>query len=195
MKDDTHLWDAFRDGDDQALSHIYSQYVDSLFCYGKKFVRDESFLLDVLQDLFYDLIRNRNTLGATDNIQFYLLKSFRRRLFRELERKQQEKHFFLHDSDGWSKSMEEEMIQSEMVRHQLALVRSGLEKLNHRQREVLYYKFHYGFDYDQICEMMSISSETARQMVSRAIHTLKKEISAQTGLQVVVLFKLFLFFL
>ena len=41
---------------------------------------------DVLQDLFTELIRNRRNLGNTDNVLFYLIRSFKNNLLRKIKR-------------------------------------------------------------------------------------------------------------
>ena len=84
MDQDNKIWEDFKKGDKDALSQIYYQNVDLLFRYGNKFCTDREFVKDTIQDLFFDLIRTRHGLGVTDNIRFYLIKAFRRRLFRKL---------------------------------------------------------------------------------------------------------------
>ena len=81
---DIKLWEDFKKGEKYALSHIYYQYANLLFFYGKKFTTDDELIKDSIQDLFFDLIRTRATLGNTDHIYFYLIKSLRRRLLQSL---------------------------------------------------------------------------------------------------------------
>ncbi|MFV0592573.1 MAG: RNA polymerase sigma factor, partial [Draconibacterium sp.] len=78
MKEDKQIWDDFRKGKADALSHIYFHYAQFLFRYGRKFSQDEEMIKDIIQDLFYYLISARENLGSTDNIRFYLMASFRR---------------------------------------------------------------------------------------------------------------------
>ncbi|MFV0267448.1 MAG: RNA polymerase sigma factor, partial [Draconibacterium sp.] len=73
MGEDYNLWENFKKGKDYAVSEIYDRHVDFLFNYGKKFTADEDIVLDTIQDIFFDLIRNRKNLGSTDNIRLYLL--------------------------------------------------------------------------------------------------------------------------
>ena len=173
---DTKIWEEFKNEKDEALSHIYHHNIDFLFFYGKKFTTDEELLLDVIQDLFLYLIQKRKTLGDTENIRMYLLKSFRRRLFKELKKNNRRlilgKDYHLEPEIVFS--VEENIISTEEQSEKNENIRRGLQKLSTRQREVLYYKFTCGFDYNQICEIMSISYESARQLVSRAVNSLKK---------------------
>jgi len=86
MNSDKKIWDDFRRGEAYALSSIYHQHVQLLFRYGKKFSNDDELVKDTIQDLFFDLIRTRENLGETDNIPFYLMASFRRKLAKTLNK-------------------------------------------------------------------------------------------------------------
>ena len=176
MKEDQYIWEEFKNGEEYALAHIYNQNIDFLFFYGKKITKDEDFLLDIIQDLFYELIRSKKNLGKTDNIRLYLMKSFRRKLIRELQRKQKQPGI----NEGIEIqldivfSVEEEIILAEEKSKRLEIIRQGMKELNQKQREVLYYKFTLGFDYKQISEIMEVTNDSARQLVSRAIISLKR---------------------
>ncbi|QIA09152.1 RNA polymerase sigma factor [Draconibacterium halophilum] len=188
-KTDKIIWREFINEREDALSFIYHQNVDFLFFYGKKFTTDESLIVDVIQDLFFYLISKRENLGETDNIRIYLLKSFRRRLFENLKKKKKEleqiKEYSIEPRIVFS--VEEKIIFDEEESEKELELKRGMEKLNAKQREVLYYRFTCGFDYQQICEIMSISYDTARQMVSRSIQSLKKYLISR-GFIFVILF-------
>ena len=176
MVEDKNIWEDFKEEKGDALSHIYHQNIDFLFSYGKKFTDDEDFILDTLQDLFYYLIQRRKNLGATDNIRFYLMTAFKRRLFKEIQDKSNQllrsEHFRLEADCVFS--IEEELIRDEDQAKRQKIIQQGMNELTARQREILYYKFTCDLDYDQICGLMSISYDSARQLVSRAISLMRK---------------------
>lgn len=176
-KSDIQLWEDFRSGEKYALSHIYYLYVDKLFRYGKKFSPDEEFVKDTIQDLFFDLIRTRENLGKTDHIYFYLVKAFRRRLFRGLKStikiKESSKDTDMEQATIIY-SIEDDLIQKEQLTQKEELIRNCLAELSPKQREIIYYRFSCDFDYDQICEIMSMKYDSARKMVFRALKVLRK---------------------
>ena len=175
MKEDLYIWEEFKNGKEYALSHIYYQNIDFLYSYGKRFAKDENLILDSIQDLFYELIRKRRELGDTDNIRLYLLKSLRRKLVRELQKKQKQEEYVsdFEVSPHIVFSAEETVIAIEEQSQKSTILRKALGELNDKQREILYYRFSCGFNYKQICEIMSITNESARQLVSRAVSWLK----------------------
>ena len=177
---DTKLWEDFKKGEKYALSHIYYQYANLLYLYGKKFTSDEELIKDTIQDLFFDLIRMRTTLGQTDHIYFYLIKAIRRRLLLALN---STKRVTIPDTDLENHqlqivySIEEDLILKEELTQNEKNVRRGLAELSPKQREILYYRFTCDFEYDQICEIMSIKYDSARKMVFRALKTLRTSLS------------------
>jgi RNA polymerase sigma factor (sigma-70 family) len=180
MEDDKQIWNEFKRENDIALSCIYHRNIDFLYGYGRKFSKDDSLILDTIQDLFYDLIRNRKNLGTTDNIRLYLIKSFRRRLIREIQRSRKQNIFQFEGEhvDCEFFSIEDDWVNAETQDRRSKYIHQALLALNVKQREILYYKFYCGFDYDQICEIMFISYDSARQLVSRAIQSLKKSLTS-----------------
>ena len=172
---DKIIWDDFRKGQKYALSHIYYQHVQLLFRYGKKFSQDDDLVKDTIQDLFFDLIRTREHLGETDSIKFYLVKAFRRRLFRSISRVRNPESPEIEGIEpGITYSVEEDLIGREDLSHRDEKIQKALKELSPKMREILYYRYTCGFEYSHICELMGIQYDSARKMVFRAIKELKK---------------------
>jgi RNA polymerase sigma factor (sigma-70 family) len=175
VSSDKKIWDDFRNGEKYALSHIYHHHVQLLFRYGKKFTKDDDLIKDHIQELFFDLIRSSKKLGETDNISFYLMASFRRRLA-----KGRNKRNFIsyHSNEKDMKaeivySFEHELIGKEEIIYSDKVIKNALDELSPRQREILFYRFTCGYEYEQICEIMSLQYDSARKQVSRALKALK----------------------
>lgn len=176
---DMELWLSFKSGDDRAASYIYQEYFPVLYRYGLKFTSLTFLVEDTIQDLFAELIKNRNTLGDTDNILYYLLKSFRRKLLRKMENGSQ------YDLTGnitdeypfdvvWS--AEQDLILGEESEHRSTMLAKALEELTPRQKEAIYLRFTKELNYAVIAEIMNISVEACRNLISKAIVNLKKQI-------------------
>ncbi len=177
---DDQLWEDFKRDEKDALTQIYQSYVDQLFRYGKKFSTDNDLIKDTIQDLFFDLIRTRASLGTTNNIQFYLIKAFRRRLAKNVKNSSNEADWQNEtemDANYIVYSCEDDWIQKESLTKKEERIRQGLAGLSPKQREILYYRFSCDFDYDQICEIMSMKYDSARKMVFRAIQSLRQHFS------------------
>ena len=180
ITNDTKIWEDFKKGEKYALSHIYYLYAKPLFRYGKKYTSDNDLVKDAIQDLFFDLIRSRATLGTTDHIYFYLIKTLRRRLLKilggikSLELTEKETEIY---SINIIYSFEDEWIKKEDHTRKEEIVRRSLAELSPKQREIIYYRFTCDFEYEQICEIMSMKYDSARKMVFRALKTLRENLT------------------
>jgi RNA polymerase sigma factor, sigma-70 family len=190
MKEDKYIWEEFKNGEEHALSYIYFQNIDFLAFFGKRFTKDENLVNDCIQDLFYELIRKKRNLGETDNIRLYLLKSLRRKLVRELQKKhkQEEQITEIEIFPNIVFSVEEEFIEEEEKSQKSTILKKAMGELNDKQREILYYRFNCGFNYKQISEIMSITNDSARQLVSRAVISLKNYLN-DCGTTLLFIFK------
>ena len=179
MLTDSTIWNDFRNGKGYALSYIYCRQVEQLYRYGRKFTQDEALIKDTIQEVFYHLIRNRSTLGETDNISYYLMTAFRHRMIRSL---QKENRFEALDEGGnlyelsITYSYEDELIGKEIKSKRAHTIRKVLGVISPKQREILYYRYTCDYDYDQICDLMSIRYDSARKMVFRALKSLREHL-------------------
>ena len=185
---DLEKWGRFKLGDDESLSLIYSENSKRLYSFGLKFTPNHAIVEDSLQDLFSDLVRNRKKLGDTDNIHFYLLKSFKRRLIRQL---QKEKRYSLKKRNEdfafeIHYTIEEKIINKEETSLKLQLLHEALIRLTPRQKEAVYYRFTMEMEYPEIAEMMGMTILSCRNLISRAIKSLKD--SFQCNPSVLLLF-------
>jgi RNA polymerase sigma factor (sigma-70 family) len=177
-KNEGNAWIMFKDGDDQVFSAIYSEYARNLYHYGLKFTNNRTIIEDSIQDLFLDLFKNRKTIGPTDNILRYLMKSFRRKLFRLLNR---EKRYDLrNENEDYAfdvmYSVEHEMILQENMDEKTLLFLKGLEELTPRQKEAIYLKFTNGLEYEEVCEIMDMNLESCRNLIYRAVKALREHV-------------------
>lgn len=181
MKTDKIIWNDFRKGENYALSHIYYQHIQILFRYGKKFSNDDGLIKDTIHDLFFDLIRTRTSLGETDNIKFYLFKSFRRKLVSNI--KKTNLTFVLTDEKLTEAkivySVEQKLIEKEELTQKEEIMKKALAKLSPRQREILFYRYTCDFEYNQICEIMQLNYDSARKQVFRALKALKEVLTGK----------------
>lgn len=190
---DTVVWDKFKEGNEAALSRIYHSHIDSLYNYGVKFNNNGDFVKDCIQELFFELINNRANLGSTNNIKFYLLKSLRRKIARN-SKKIIPLRFESNggeDIDNHAPSAENMMIDEETNFEMEGKVKILLQKLSKRQKEAIYLKFYQELGYEEISEIMSISYQSARTIIFKAIKTLRQEVGNSNIISMFLLLRIF----
>ncbi len=179
--DERLLWSRFLNGDDQVLSLIYLQYSNPLFDYGCRFSKNTDLVKDCIQEVFCNLLRTRKNLSETDNVKFYLLKSLKRQILKEIQ-KSSNKLVSINDQEYsfellLGQNNDDQLNELNEVKQQ-ALV-EALESLTDRQKEAIYLRFDRGLEYNEISEILNLNYQSARALIHRAIEKLREVIHIQ----------------
>jgi len=172
VKNDYEIWERFKAGDKSALSYVYFQYFHSMFQYGIKFKDDPDFVKDCIQDVFIKLIKAGEKLGATENIRYYLFKALKNVLYKNMMKDRKTGFVTLEFDVPYA--LEEEISEKENASEREKALANALSQLSPRQREIIYLRFECGMDYNHICEIMQMKSDSARKLVFRSIKSLKE---------------------
>jgi RNA polymerase sigma factor (sigma-70 family) len=173
---DAHIWISLKKGDQHAISWVYNEYSEKLYHFGFKFTSNTEIIEDSIHDLFIDLIKNRDNLGNTDNILFYLLKSFRRKLIRKIQKENRYATRKINQEYDFNITwpVENEIIEREAQEKNIRNYYLRLNRLTSRQKEAIYLRFTRELNYNKVAEIMNISVESCRNLISRALLILKQ---------------------
>ena len=162
------------------ISSTYRDHLDGLYAYALHMGFDEQTAMDAIHDLFYKLCLRETSIDNYENLRFYLFRSLRNRLI-DLRRSQREfmtlevneqcdvadPRFHLEVTVEDIMILEEE---KEAIRKKVEYM---LEGLTHRQREIIFLRYIHEYSYEEIAEIMQISVESCRNLLSRTITRLK----------------------
>lgn len=173
---DLFLWKRFLNGDQKALEDIYKSNFQALYNYGMRIHGDPDLVKDTIQELFMDIINSLKNLGETDNIRFYLIVAFRRKIMVTLKKKG---NFLLTDSNqafdfDFDVSAEDSMIINEEKSSTRLKLRKIINNLSSRQKEAVFLKFYYDMTYEQITKIMGINYQSARSIIYKAVHVMRE---------------------
>ncbi|WP_223648641.1 RNA polymerase sigma factor [Hymenobacter psoromatis] len=170
------LWEAFKGGDAEALAALFEAYYPALFSYGLKLTGDEELVKDCIQNLFQKLWRRRSGVRAVLVVKAYLFKALRRHLGDETKLLRQHRHLLPAYTDSFevTYSHEEFLIARQHDAEQSARLLTALNRLSKRQREALYLKFFDGFSYERIAEVMSLNTQSVRNLIFNALQVLRR---------------------
>ena len=156
-----------------------------MFQYGIRFKDDPEFIKDCIQDVFFKLIQAGEKLSSTENIRFYLFKALKNVIYKEIDKSKKVERVELKPLKFDSPfALEEELAEKENASNKEMALLEALSKLSDRQREIIYLRYECGMEYDQICEIMQLKSDSARKLVFRAIKSLKGIIEGQLHLPI-----------
>jgi len=173
---DKELWEQLRSGQKAALEKIYRQHAEVLLRYGYKFSSDEQLVEDCLQELFIELWNNRQGLGQNDAIRRYLFVALRRKIIREAGKRNR----LQATSDAPDHQFEVEfavedtIVAEEQAQERHEQLKAALNELSPREKEAIYLKYQIGMEYQDICEVMGVTYQSARNFVARGLKNLKK---------------------
>ncbi len=169
------LWNQFRSGDDLAFASIYNEYVDYLFNYGKKFSQDRELIKDCIHDFFVYLREKRDRLSQTTSIKYYLLRSFRRRLFKYIEKskKNSNNSDILEFEVEFEDCRTEKFISDEAKDYAVEKLNICMQKLGKKEREAIHFYYYEGLGYKEIADIMEFTHvSSARRLIYIALDKL-----------------------
>jgi RNA polymerase sigma factor (sigma-70 family) len=178
FQNDTQLWQAFKLGDSTAFDLVYQRHVRGLYNYGYNLCHQASLTEDAIQDLFVYLYDHRTTLGPTDNIQFYLFRSLRRRLAKAQARKE------ILEADGYQfdqaqfvcADISSQLIEDEVTQQQQRALRMQINELPKRQREAIFLLYMEGFSYTEVADTMDLEVKSVYNLVNKAVQFLRQHL-------------------
>ena len=163
------------------FSELYDQTIDRLFAMGSRMTGDREMLSDCIQDVFVKLYTKRGELEMVENIESYLFVSLRNRLNDEF--RMQSHRYDNETCDNYinvvADSSETDLLelQEEENRKQLC-VNAYMQELSPRQQQIVRLFFIEQMKYDEICKVMGINYQSARNLIHRSISRLRMLASA-----------------
>ncbi|MBL7813801.1 MAG: sigma-70 family RNA polymerase sigma factor [Saprospiraceae bacterium] len=183
---DSTLWLAFKQGDKQAFSALYQNYIADLLTYGYRLTNDKSLIKDSIQDLFLHLWQHRHNLSATDSVRFYLYRSLRNRIIRNIGTQSLTQTVEPDDLNYMALPnqlpFDEEWMNEETRQEQIHKLRNAIETLPKRQQEAIELRYLHDFSLEQIAELMDISNQSVRNTLHRALTALRDVLGGSVGL-------------
>ncbi len=167
---DDILWDSFRQGNKNALAVLFERYYALLYQYGIKVSRDSELVNDSLQDLFIEIWQQRQPAPLVST-QAYLLKALRYKLIRAAKNNRQTEPVSLDVS--FEMSHEHFIIQTEQDKAKVEALSEQLANLSPKQREIVFLRYYQRLSYREICDIMQIEYQVARNQLSMALKKLR----------------------
>ena len=175
---DIELWNEFRGGCHEAFQRLYQLYARDLLNYGYKVTGNTQLIEDSIHDLFIELWQQRNNLGETDSIKFYLFRSLRNKINHS-----QRKDLFYNSTDinnAWGNPddflIESHLIEAEEKEILLQQLRSSYGLLSPRQQQALNLRFYMHFSNEEIARIMGINYQSACKFIYSGLKALREAV-------------------
>ena len=170
------LWKDMISGNKKSFEDLYKQYFQALINYGFRITKNENLIEDAVQELFISIWNNRTNLSEVNEVKFYLFRSLKNRILRQLERDIFDKS---EDIDVYldflnSISEEQKKIDSEQFDANLETLQRAIAHLPIRQQEVINLKYYHDFTLDEIAKLMDVNKQSVSNLLFRSYAILRK---------------------
>lgn len=171
----TDYWEQFRQGHQEAFTHLYYRYVDALYHYGERLTPDRALIEDCLQDLFAELWNRHRQLPKVDSVKFYLFKALKRKI---VKKRHQAQRFLSHPADEYDFEItlapDFELADHQMTPPEKDRLLRAINQLSPRQKEAITLYFYDGFSYEEIGKIMLMGTRSVYNLVYRALAALRQ---------------------
>jgi RNA polymerase sigma factor (sigma-70 family) len=168
------IWIRFKEGDRAAFEQIYNTHFAALYNYGYRFCGNAAQAKDAVHQLFVKIWDHKEKLSTPPSIRHYLIKSLRHILLDQF--KSESSSGAINDEDAYFSEQSHEflLIQEDASAEQQIYLKNALNTLTKRQREAIYLKFYENLSYEEVSATMSLTVNSAYNLISKAIESLRE---------------------
>ena len=174
------LWIQFLDGNENAFSQLYCLFLDDLLTYGRRVGGDNEMVEDLIQDLFLKLYQKKIILEDNTRLRPFLFRALKNLIYNQLLRNAKlqplpdyDFAFDLNYTIDEQLSLTQDQGLSDEIHH-------ILKGLTGSQKEIIYLRFVHEMSFEEISEIMEINIQSARNLLTRSMEKLRKEVSSTT---------------
>lgn len=178
--DEHKVWHALKSGSEAALVSIYKKYIHALYNYGARLTSDKAILEDSIQDLFYKLWKQRASLSDVSQVKFYLYKGLKTNILDNINRKNKQeannerlRDFFFEVALSHENTLIDQENEDRKKRDVQQVISTHLTS---RQKEAIILRFYDNLPYEEIAELLSMSTKSTYNLIYRALDTIKSHL-------------------
>lgn len=173
LPDDRLLVKNLQAGLDSGLEGLYNKYYVSLVSLARRFTKDQDSARDVVQEVFFRLWKQKNTLKITSSIKSYLFRAVRNQALN-----------LLRDHPDWDslKENQDTIPESDSTSYTLSdsdldrsnKVKKAINNLPPRAKTIFELSRFEGLTYAEIAGFMKISEKTVENQMRIALFKLRE---------------------
>ncbi len=187
LKDDA-LWQEVKSGNKDAFVHLYNTFADDLLRYGFQLAKDKSIVEDTIHDLYVSIWDQKATLVEVHSIKYYLMSALRRMLLRKIKKEDiRHQKEMLFDEVNMVPSFLDANFQTQDESALIEKIRSTLQNLSERQREIIYLKFYQNLSYQDIANLLELDQKYTYNLAARAYASFKEQFKQYSSILLVFL--------
>ena len=177
QENEVQLWENFIKGNKEAFSKLYQKYYYILYNYGFYLINNEELVKDSMQEMFFNLWKNKDKLPIPTSIKGYLFKAFKNKLLDTAKKDSKftyEEDVSLKYDTQRDESYESRLISELTSEENQYRLEQAINQLTKRQKEAVFLRFFENLSYPEIAKILSIGIDAVYVLISRAVDVLRK---------------------
>ena len=166
-------------GNIKAFEKLFKELYAPLCGFAQKFIDDKNKAEELVQDIFYNLWKNRVNLDIKISLKSYLYKSVQNNCLLIIQHKKVEEKYRKHLSITTNSSTQQTPDKVLEIKELNENIQTTLETLPERCREIFYLNRFEGLKYREIAERLSISQKTVEANITKALKVLRKNLTKE----------------
>lgn len=190
-KTDEILMERFKEGDVTAFEKIFHRYKSQIYNYAYRFLGNEALSEEVVQELFFKVIKIRSEYECRAKFSTWLYRMGRNLCIDKLRKKSEHKLIYLkvdNHSQALEGVLESRPNQEELLHHQQleTILQHAISRLNLEQREVFLMREKLALPFAEIAEILGYSQSTVKNRMYSALKNLKEYLSQHYSFEDIV---------
>ena len=166
-----------KSGNISAFETLFRELYAPMCGFADKIINDKDKAEELVQDIFYNLWKNRKNIDIQVSLKSYLYKSLQNACFQLKQHHQVEEKYRLHiinTTNSKSSTTPDKVLEQKELSEN---IQKTMESLPERCRRIFYMNRYEGLKYKEIAEKLSISQKTVEANISKALKLLRKNLS------------------
>jgi RNA polymerase sigma-70 factor, ECF subfamily len=163
--------------DESAFNTLFKEWYPVLCHFAAKFVGDISIAEDLVQDVFINLWKSRNSLDPETNLPAYLYASTRHNCFHQIKKNQREARILEIQQEKVSDEPEEQSSYLHLIR--LKKLYDAVDQLPDKTKQVFVMAKMEGLTYEEIAGYLGVSVKTIEKQMGSALQKLRAEMKSK----------------
>ena len=168
------IFKKIKEGDIHAFEDLFRSYYEPLCRYASRFVGNTDTSEEIVQDLFYVLWKEKESLQIFTSVNSYLYRSVKNKSLQFLEKvkiREDYQNMYADNADTVTFTPQEELEYKELEQ----LIEGTLNRLPDRRQKIFRMNRMEGKKYNEIAQELHVSVKTVEAEVSKALKVLRSK--------------------
>jgi len=185
---DLELFARISENDEAAFTQLFLSYTERLYPYVTNLLNAELWAVEIIQDVFLKVWKNRHTLRQIENPSAYLFRMAANRTLDHIKRHAIEvktQYYISRQALYDTHNSTEEQLDFRITDN---LLKAAIKSLPPQRQLVYRLKHEEGLSYDEIADKLHISKNTVRNHIAEALAAIRAYLLKYTGILLLLFF-------